>query len=653
MKRTIQTSRVSGPRRAVRAPLALAVVGALALTAQSASAIEFGEGDFSGSFNTTLSYGASMRVQERDDNLIAKSHFDPTIVSQIAALTAAGDYLGAQQLQLQARGRFSANRDDGNLKYDDGDLISNAAKITSELSLNWRDSGAFARATYFYDFENADRNDLSETAKDLIGERFRLLDAFVFHNFSYGETGQGSVRLGRQVVSWGEGTFIQNGINVINPVDLSALRVAGAELKEAFLPVDSLWTSFSLTDNLSLEALYLFEFEEIEIDASGTYFSANDFASPGGNYVMLNFGTVPQPVNNPDLFYSVCQSGPAGFANSDRDYSAYPPAVQAQLVGAGCAAAFPRAPNRNAKDSGQYGAALRYFSDALNGTEFGLYYLKYHSRVPVLSGIAVTNTNANSGRYFLEYPEGIDLFGLSWNSSLPGGVAFQGEISYRDNMPLQIDDVELLFAGLSPLNAVIPQPGLRFVSQLGSYGPGEYVKGWEAHEVSQIQSTFTKAFGPGNFLGAEQIALVGEIGATKVLDLPDQSILRYEGEGTDTGGGPAIDSGNLRNPQTLTGGFPTAFSWGYRVAMRADYNNVFGGSINLSPRIAFNHDVNGITPGPGGNFLEGRKSATIGVEALYLNEWSFDLSYTLFTGAKPYNQIHDRDFVSFAAKYSF
>lgn len=641
MKHTIHTSR----GRSLRiAPLAVAVLGAL--VALPASAIEFGEGDFTGSLNTTLSYGASMRVQERDDNLLAKSHFNPALVSQIAALQAEGRYLEAQALQLQAPGRFSANRDDGNLKYDDGDLISNAAKITSELSLNYRNSGAFARATYFYDFENADRDDLSRDAKNLIGERFRLLDAFVFHNFNYGESGQGSIRVGRQVVSWGEGTFIQNGINVINPIDLSALRVAGAELKEAFLPVDSLWASFSLTDNLSLEAVYLTEFEEIEIDASGTYFSANDFASPGGNYVMLNFGTVPQPVNNPDLFYSVCQSGPAGFAMSD---TGLPPA----LVGAGCAAAFPRAPNRNAKDSGQYGAALRYFADALNGTEFGLYYLKYHSRVPLISGIAVTNTNANSGRYFLEYPEGIDLYGLSWNTSLPGGVAWQGEISYRDNMPLQIDDVELLFAGLSPLNAVIPQPGLRFNSQLGTYGPGEYVKGWESHEVSQIQSTFTKAFGPGNFLGAEQIALVGEVGATKVLDLPDQSILRYEGEGTDTSGGPAIDSGGLRNPETLRGGFPTAFSWGYRLAARADYNNVWGGSFNLSPRIAFNHDVNGITPGPGGNFLEGRKSATLGVEAVYLNQWSFDLSYTLFTGAKPYNQIHDRDFVSFAAKYSF
>lgn len=632
--------------RAARAPLALAVAGVLAMAASPAMAFDFTRGDLSGSLDTTVSFGASWRAQERADDLIAKSHFNPAIVAQVAALTAAGQYLEAQQLQQAARGRFSANRDDGNLKYDKGDLISNAFKITSEFSLNYQDSGAFARATYFYDFENADRDDLSRDAKDLIGKRFRMLDAFVFHNFSYGEAGTGSVRLGRQVVSWGESTFITNGINVINPFDLSALRVAGAELKEAYLPIDALWASFSLTDKLSFEALYMLEFEEIEIDASGTYFSANDFAAPGGRYVMLNFGTVPQPVNNPDLYYSVCNTGPGGFANSD---TGLPPS----LVGAGCTAAFPRSPNKNAKNGGQYGAALRYYADFMNGVEFGLYYLKYHSRVPVISGISVTNTSPNSGSYFLEYPEGIDLYGLSWNTSLPGGFAFQGEVSYRPNMPLQIDDVELLFAGLTPLNVVIPQPGLRFRSQLGSYGPGEYIQGWDRHKVSQIQSTFTKAIGPGNFLGAEQIALVGEIGATKVWDLPDPSILRYEGEGTDTGGGYAIDSGYLRNPETITGGFPTAFSWGYRVAARADYPSIGGSAFNVSPRIAFNHDVNGTTPGPGGNFLEGRKSGTFGVEASYLNRWSFDLSYTIFSGGKPYNQIHDRDFYSLVAKYSF
>ena len=56
--------------------------------------------------------------------------------------------------------------------------------------------------------------------------------------------------------------------------------------------------------------------------------------------------------------------------------------------------------------------------------------------------------------------------------------------------------------------------------------------------------------------------------------------------------------------------------------------------------------MHGTTPGPGGNFLEGRKSLTVGVEASYLNRWVFDISYTSFSGAEPYNQIADRDFAS-------
>jgi hypothetical protein len=246
-----------------------------------------------------------------------------------------------------------------------------------------------------------------------------------------------------------------------------------------------------------------------------------------------------------------------------------------------------------------------------------------------------------------------------------------------------VDDVELLFAALSPLNTFQPFGATDFCSQLN---PGCTAspfstdqRGYRRHEVSQLQMTFTKAF--PSVLGAEQLAMVGEIGATQVWDLPDQDELRYEGEGTDTGGGPDVGdavvstvwvctdplvpatcrwvsvpvgpNGSARNPLTLTDGFPTRFSWGYRLAARADYNNAFGSPLTLSPRIAFNHDVNGTTPGPGGNFLEGRKSGTVGLEANYLNKLVFDLSYTSFWGGGHFNQISDRDFASFTVKYSF
>ena len=649
--------------RSARSPLAAAVALAL-LAAPAAQAFEFSRGELTGSLDTTVSYGYSWRVQEREGDLIAKSFYNPLLCAQNIPLgpipvgpgrCASTGGVPGSAAQIAAPGRFSANRDDGNLKYDKGDAISSAFKITSELGLSWRDWGAFMRATYFYDFENAGRDDLTKIAKERVGEDLRLLDAFVFRNFTLGDDSySGSVRLGRQVVSWGESTFILNGINVINPINVSQLRVAGAELKEAFLPIDMVWGSINLSKNVALEALYMFEFEEFEVDRSGTYFSANDFATDGGSYVMLGFCTTPQPVNNPERFFSTCFAGPAGFASSDRFAAlsaTYGAATATQIIAIGCGNAVARAPNRKTSDSGQYGLSLRWYAEALNETEFGFYFLNYHSRLPLLNGRAITTTSPSSGRFYVEYPEDIRMYGMSWNTSLPGGVAWQGELSHRPNMPLQVDDVELLYAAISPLNPFIAQPALRFNSQLGQFGFGQEIPGWRSHKVSQLQMTFTKAF--ADVLGANQMALVGEVGATEVWNLPGQSVIRYEGEGTDTAGSCDASVGCLRNPLTQVGGFPTPFSWGYRLAARADYNNALGTPFTLSPRLAFNHDVNGITPGPGGNFLEGRKSLTVGMEANYLQQWVFDLSYTRFSGAERFNQIHDRDFASFTAKYSF
>lgn len=612
----------------------------------------WGDGDWSLSIDTTLSYGASWRTEERDDRLVGKANLNP--------------FVGTLDLQgrINAPGRWSINSDDGNLNYDKGDLISNAAKFTSDISFSYKDWGAFVRMTGFYDFENADNDRLSEVAKDFVGKRFRLLDAYVYKDFAVGER-YGSVRLGRQVVSWGESTFIQQGINVINPVDVSKIRVAGAELKEAFLPIDMVSFNFDLTQNLSMEAVYMFEFEQTDPDPAGTYFSNNDFATPGSEYVALGFGIIPE-LSNIAGFFNV--PGAEGLVSNIAKFN------------------VPRTVGPGARDDGQFGVALRYYSEELNSTEFGLYYLNYHSRLPVLSGIAVGNPNAplaptlaaldlpsyltdptspyyafgptspNSATYFTEYPEDINLFGLSFNTTINAlGVSLQGELSYRDNVPLQFDDVELLFAALSPLNAAIPAEYDRFISQLGQFEPQDYIRGWQRHEVSQLQFTATKLFGPNDFFGTDQIVLLGEVGFTNVWDMPAPEVLRYQGPGTDVGGGPSTEAGGSgRNPVTeAREHFATPFSWGYRLITRFDYNNAFGTAWNLSPRLGFNHDVNGTTPGPGGNFIEDRKTVTIGVTATYLEKWSVDISHTRFSGAGIQNQLFDRDFASINVKYSF
>ncbi len=60
--------------------------------------------------------------------------------------------------------------------------------------------------------------------------------------------------------------------------------------------------------------------------------------------------------------------------------------------------------------------------------------------------------------------------------------------------------------------------------------------------------TTTKLFGPNNFLKANQIAFVAEVGFNYVSDLPDKDYLRFNGPGTDTGGGSDYLTGDFRNP---------------------------------------------------------------------------------------------------------
>jgi len=620
-------------KHTLTAAVALALLGTASLPLQ---AIEFSSGEWTGNVDTTISYGASWRLKDYDPSLVGKQANNPLVFNM--------DKIS----QRDVIGRWSANGDDGNLNYrDSGDLISHAIKATVELDVRFRNYGGFARATAFYDFENHNKDALSDIAQKRVGGEVRLLDAYVYGNHDPGGHFL-NWRLGKQVVSWGESTFIQGGINVINPVDVSKLRVAGAELKEAFEGVNMLYGSLSLTDAVSIEALYMFEYRNIRPDPAGTYFSTNDIGTPGAAYAMLGF-VYPQPVINPDLFEPVCQQGNLGASDSP-----LPP----ELVGVvGCGFALQRSETIKPKDSGQYGAALRWFIESLGATELGFYYLNYHSRLPVVSGSSVTQIplpprpGGFSNSYWTEYPEDIHLWGASFNSNI-GTWALAGEVSYRPNAPLQFDDVEVLFAGLTPLNFLQPSYYFQYKSQLGEFGPGETLQGWDRFKQWQAQATTTKLFGPNNFFKANQIAFVAEVGMNYVSDLPNKDYQRFEGPGTDSGGGWDWTDGDWNNPQTQVGGFADDFSWGYRMLARFEYNNAIG-AVSVLPRIGWRHDVSGTTPGPGGSFVDGRKQLTLGVAFNYLNEWIFDFAYTTYFGAGEFNMLKDRDFFAASVRYSF
>jgi hypothetical protein len=378
----------------------------------------------------------------------------------------------------------------------------------------------------------------------------------------------------------------------------------------------------------------------VKIDPVGSYFSTTDLAGDGASKVMLGFGSAPDTI-------------PVG----------HPP-----IGGSPVGVAVPRAETQGAKDGGQYGVALRYFADALGGTDFGLYFINYHSRLPLImartgtaAGILATGNYAATARYFLTYPEDIKLFGASFNTQLGGtGIALQGEVSHRRDVPLQVDDVELLYAALTPLRLLpaVPQLAplravgnlLAATNQVGAYGFSEEISGFRRFDTTQVQMTATKAF--SRVFGADQMVVVGEAAWGRVHDFPDPEVLRLEAAGTYTTGNPIHQQAGVQPGTEPESAFPTQNAWGYVVAGRLEYNNAIG-AVNVIPRFSFSHDVDGVSPGPGGNFIEDRKGATIGLGFQYRFNWEFDVSYTSFFGAGRYNLLNDRDFVAANIKYTF
>ncbi len=612
--------------------MATAVALALGATAPSQS-FEFTSagGEVTGSFDTTLSLGARWRMQSPDSALIGIANGGT------------------------AR---SVNEDDGNLNWDRGDVVSLAAKATHDLELSYRNYGAFIRATYFYDDAVMSKSGLSSEARDQAGRDFELLDAYVRGDFDVGDRWLG-LRLGRQVVNWGESTFIQNGINVLNPIDVSRLRIPGSELREGLMPLNMLWAAHDLTDRLSVEGVWMLEWDKTRIDPAGTFFSSNDFLSPGGENVFAGFGRrkdLSTPPTNPVPNFGV-----------PPDLSA----ITEELAGPydrEAAVWAPRASDRKARDSGQYGLALRYFANQWNNTEFGFYGVRYHSRTPFASGIegdpttALTGTpvdgllgQAGTARYFAEYPEGIRLWGLSFNTPGPWGIALQGEYSYRPNQPVQIAAPELLLAALGRDNQIPDE----LISEDGE------IPGYKRLRMHQVQASATKAFGPT--LGAQQFVTVGEVGYTR-LDLPREIPFNAPGVFLPApGSDPETSFGSVQE-----NGYATRDSWGYRVVGRMDYPNAIG-AATLSPRLVFTHDVNGRSP----TFNGGARALTLGMGINYLQNLEIDLSYTSFFGGDKIegtdpnaafdprfpdqspsysshtNPLKDRDFLAVSISYSF
>lgn len=613
-------------------PLAVAVAATMSTPA---SAFQFYMGDLEASLDTTLSAGASWRVSDRKDHLYGSGN---------------GGEGG------------SINSDDGNLNFDKNDTYSKIVKGSSDFLIRGDEWGLFARAKYWYDFELKDENratdangyqrELSKDGKDnASGAQF--LDAYIYKDFYFGDMPL-NLRIGKQVVSWGESTFIFNGINVINPVDVGAIRAPGAEVKEALIPVNMVYGSLGLTDNVTLEAFVQLEHENSRIDDCGTFFSTNDYVADGcGPVYLLNYLSEEQN-----------QAGLDG-------YGSLP--TQVSRVG-----------DTEADDTDQFGLAVRWYAQELNETEFAAFFIQYHSRLPLASGVIAADSDndgdietaesvhpVSGAKYTVEYPEKIQLLGLSFNTMGPMGISLGGEYSFKHDMPIQLNSTDLVLGAAARAESPILQNRVEdsngddvidVTDAIAGGFTGAYQPGYDLYDVSQIQMTAIKFW--DQIFGASRLSFVGEVGATYVHDLPDVSEIRYGridqlSFGIAPDWNPNDSLSALDNCQAVnlvgecnTKGYVTSFSWGYRMRAALQYNDVFSG-VNLTPQVAWSHDVKGFAPGPGANFSEGNKSIGVSLTADYLNQYRATLAYTGYFGGGKTNFISDRDNVALSVSYSF
>ena len=264
--------------------------------------------------------------------------------------------------------------------------------------------------------------------------------------------------------------------------------------------------------------------------------------------------------------------------------------------------------------------------------------------------------------YQIAYPEDIQIAGISFARSTEWGASISGELSYKPDYPIQWNAFELILAGNgAPWSRLYQQRAEEGGSAEDLYG--KLAKGYDEFDVWQAQSTMILFF--DRVLGADRLAMVGEIGVAYIPELPSTDDARYgrsgaygigNNDGVFAAGGDTnycIDGGTSANVNTdncTDDGYVTELSGGVRFRAGLTYNNAFAG-MNITPNVNLAYDK-GYGPEPASQFIDDRLTAGLGVNFLYLNQTSIDVNYTNYSGGR-YNQLKDRDNVSLAVKYSF
>ena len=522
-----------------------------------------------------------------------------------------------------------AGSNDGNNNFDDGSLTSNRVAMLFDGKLSkalggGEELGLVLSATAFADYSYQTSND-NNPGSGLPGAGFnpngvnkaprlneftnqaafyhggygRLLDAYAYGSWNFGEN-RLSARLGRQVVSWGEGLFFPSISLAQGPSDGTKAAVPGTEVKDILLPEDQVSLSFEVGPDWSLLAHWQFQFQETLAPAPGSYLNTSDSVGPGGRCLTP--------------WTSVAPIAPLGFPG----YT-------------GCAFG-KRGDDILPSDTGQWGVGTRY--RITSATELGIYYLNYNDRIPVpeinaftpgpfaASPVAALRP-LGSGSYNVHYFEDVKLIGATASTSL-GAVSVAAEVSYKDGAPVLVNTLVNPAAPNNPAS-YIPNPTEGKLTQVNLNAIWNLGRSW----LAPI-SIFT---------GEVAYVHVGTLEARKapgVENFPPAQQAFF----------PATDEAS----------FDTDDAFAISATGSLSYPNLFEG-WDLGLSLAYSKQIEGrtLTGGVGG---EGDQRYSLGFTFTRLSNLQLGLTWLGFLGdastdLKEFRALTDRDQLSFIAKYSF
>lgn len=492
---------------------------------------------------------------------------------------------------------------------DPGDFYSTPVSALVDMGLSKGSYGIFSRLSYIYDYTIMDKDctncrrpelglglggmpdGIADDAQNTAGNKFRLLDLFVYGGWDIGGRPL-NVRVGKQVVSWGESSIQGGGISQMqNPTDLAKTTTPGTEVKETLMPQESFYFNFGLTDNVEVEAYYTWNWRESIFMPVGTFYSPFDFIGAG---------------YNPDLFV---------------------PGIE--YVGS------------NEPDGGQWGVAMHFILDSFNAAELGIYYVRSHAHSAHLGldpdyvagpDPARPGQNTLAG-YQWVYPEDQDTYAITLAGESWFDTAFALELNLKKNF---YDTRQC--QNTSSIGFFVGSPGA--INGPGTTGD---IPGCEtgASDVYTLLGNVSKSGGT-TFLNADKMSLLFDYSLVWQRDLE-------HGDPTDRINTGRVDRGRFPGVDMLDRPL-TDFAWGYTAVLGLEYNDVFA-NINVLPTLIFAHGVEGYTAFTGGALVENARTIVSKIGFTYLTRTQLDLQYVHFLGSA--STSDDTDNVSVVFKYSF